>query len=133
MKPHYSIFLLSLLFSVIFFSSGCATTENENNEKINVEARIKNAEAVKASLLKELDNPKDVNEIVIIKDQLAQVQEEIDSLQAGKTPEELPEKEQADPDGFKDTKDRTITYGPLGFVLQLTQFVLEKLYIIHEN
>ena len=137
MKPIYTITMISLLLPLLFFSAGCATTENENkNADINLEARIKNAEAVKASLLKELENPKDVNEIVMIKDQLTQVQEEIDSLKAQQTtgnPTKQQEQQEKNQDGFKDTKERKITYGPLGFVLQLTQWILEKLYIIHEK
>ena len=135
MKAFRSICLIYLLFPVLLISAGCASTHEENRSTLDVEARIQNAEAVKNSLMKRLDNPKDVDEIVIIKDRLAEIQDEIDSLKALKPGEKIPPspKKQDTADGFKDTKERRITYGPVGIVLQLTKWILETLYIIHKT
>lgn len=96
--------------------------------EVSFEERIANAEAVKASLLKQLANPKTVDETIRIKDELDKIQDTIETLKALKNPKPVD-----DDDGFKSVKQKKTYYGPLGLTVETTKWLLGKLLIIHEN
>ena len=130
-----TVLVLTLFLSVFIFS-GCQTAPTPNTtcpeSKKNIEERLKNAESVKASLLKQLEHPKSVDEAIQIKEHLNKLQDEIDLLEAGKDSPST-ELKNKDDDRFKSVKDKKTYYGPLGYVVELTQWILEKLWIIHET
>jgi len=128
------IFVLSLFLSLFIFS-GCQTapaptTKTRPEQKKNIEEHLKNAETVKASLLKQLEHPKSVDETIRIKEHLDKLQNEIDLLKSGKDAP-IPNNDEAD--GFKNVKDKKTYYGPLGWTVEITQWILEKLWIVHET
>lgn len=120
------------LFAIALSFTGCRTAkpvqESCPESKQNIEERLKNAESVKSSLIKQLEHPKNVDETIRIKEHLDKLQDEIDLLKAGK--DALPVVED---EGFKSVKEKKTYYGPVGWTVEITQWILEKLWIIHET
>ena len=132
-KTLKSLIGISLLAIVLSFT-GCKTAqpveENFPESQQNIEERLKNAEAVKSSLIKQLEHPKSVDETIMIKDHLGKLQDEIDLLNAGK---DAPPLDDDKAEGFRSVKDKKTYYGPIGWTVEVTQWILEKLWIMHET
>jgi hypothetical protein len=124
---------ISLLAIVLSFT-GCKTAqpveESYPEPKKNIEEHLKNAEAVKSSLIKQLEHPKSVDETIMIKDHLGKLQDEIDLLKTGK---DAPLPTTDEDEGFKSVKEKKTYYGPVGWTVEVTQWILEKLWIMHET
>ena len=136
-KMFYSYIRVSA--SIAFFaccacvlSTGCATTAVEqtqtkpNAKKVTfaeLDRRLINAERKERKLMYELDHAKTTDETIRCKDELNKIHDEIADITHHKDTKAAPDHE-----GFKSVKERNYTYGPLGFVFKLTQWILEKLY-----
>ena len=130
-KQHAVSALPALAVLMLILLSGCSTTKQEapaQTASINIEERLKNAIVVKQTLLKQLDHPKSVNETIQIKEELDKLQLEIETLKAGKKAAAI-----QDDDGFKSVKQKRVYYGPIGAVVEMTKWILEKLHIIYET
>jgi septal ring factor EnvC (AmiA/AmiB activator) len=129
---------------VCFSSTGCASTEKNTNPPVvsqtnaklvtnefeysAYEKRLINAKRRERRLMYQLDHATSTDEIIRCKDELNKIRSEIADMKQNKDAMAAPEKE-----GFKSVKDRNYTYGPLGAVLKLTQWILEKLYLIDRS
>ena len=137
---------------VSLFLAGCASTETtqdisvveqtqtktkpkkNNKEKskksnvANLERRLINAERKERLLMSALDHAKTTDEIIRCKDELNKIHKEIADIENKKDKIAASENE-----GFKSVKERRYTYGPLGFVFKLTQWILEKLYVMDRS
>jgi len=135
MKKYFSLSILLAFFALTLFVSGCSSTATDQKKDLpppqTIDERIISAEAEKARLQKKLDNVDSVNERVEVKAALANVKKEIDELKLGKSAAPVNLKTTDEEDGFKNSKDRTIVYGPVGAVLHFTEWILVKLYIIN--
>ena len=90
--------------------------------------RLETAEQKRAKWMKYLADAKNVDEMVRAKRELDSVNQEISEILAGKAAAEPTKEEQQHQ--FKDTSERTIIPGPIGFVLELTEWILEKCYAV---
>ncbi len=134
MKKFFILLCCFSALAVTLLGGGCATTDTEQGADVSsksIEERIESAEAEKASLIKKLDKSESVDDTLKIKRTLSEVQKELDALNSGEMVSAVTEESDDDKDGFKNTKDRTILYGPLGVVLKITEWVLVKLYILN--
>jgi len=134
MKKCFSLSILLTFFILTAIGSGCATAsvdKQNSSRRQSIEERISRAEAEKSRLLNKLDNSDSIDENVELKAALAEVQKELDELKAGKKASPVDVETTDEEDGFKNTKERTIIYGPLGAVLHFTEWVLVKLYIMN--
>ena len=90
--------------------------------------KLEAAELARTKWMRFLRNSQSVNDTIQAKEELDRIHEEIAAIYNG---EDLSRKK--DEGGgeyeFKDTSERKIVYGPLGVVLKLTEWILEKLYI----
>ena len=130
------LFLFSTLLSPALFVSGCASTQTgqkADNRSLTPNEQIQIADSEKADLMKQADNTESVDNRVNLEKDVAAQDEEVEKLNSGEKSAEVTPEEKDKKDGFKSTKDRTIVYGPLGAVLQFTEWILVKLYIIHES
>jgi hypothetical protein len=75
-----------------------------------------------------LDHAETTDEIIRCKDELNKIHKEIVDIENKKDKIAASENE-----GFKSVKERRYTYGPLGFVFKLTQWILEKLYVMDRS
>lgn len=130
----YLLRVPALLFLSFFIFAGCATTA-KNEKIINIQQSISTLQSEKTELKKRLEHPATIDEPIEIKKRIEEIDAEINKLELardkGKTTDEI--NELPDKDGFKNTTQRKIYYGPLGVVLQFTEWILEKLYIIHTS
>ena len=134
----------SIAFFACALSTGCASTDKTENatavERIptkpnereltfaELERRLINAERKEQKLMYELDHAKTTDEIIRCKDELDAIHAEIADIKDHKDTQAAPNRE-----GFKSVKERHYIYGPLGSVFKLTQWILEKLYIIDRS
>jgi hypothetical protein len=126
MKKIYSIFFLIGVVCMILLSSGCATVDEPlPPAPIDYEMRLKHAKKQRETLTRLLEHAQSVDDAVNARDQLAKVQKEIENLEAGKLNKKLMA------DGFKSTKKRTVVYGPIGWVLVGSKWIVDKLYIMY--
>ncbi len=128
MRNFFALTSLSVLFFIVLFAGGCRTTENKpSTPPINIEERLKHAEAVKKSLLRQLEHQKSVDETIRIKEHLDILQDEIEELEKGNdVPPPIKEDE-----GFSSVDGHYSIYGPIGIPLKITEWVLTKLYILN--
>ena len=144
----YIRYSASIAFCVCFaclLGTGCASTKTttqtaaieptahkstiNSNLNFNVsEKRLINAERKERQLMYQLDHAKSTDEIIRCKDELNKIHAEIAELKKHKDTLVAPDSE-----GFKSVKERNYTYGPLGVVFKLTQWILEKLYLIRRS
>ena len=92
--------------------------------------RLEAAELARTKWMGLLRNSQSVNDTIRAKEELDKIHEEIAEIYRGGTSSADEEKSEYD---FKDTKERTIIYGPIGVVLKFTEWLLEKLYIWHSG
>ena len=109
------------------FSSGAAVKDSKKTRK-DIEARLLHAETARKKWLEHLENARTVNETVRAKDELDKIQIEIEELKAGREVDVVDDNTK-----FKSVKKRKRWYGPLGAVLHMTQYILEKLYIMESD
>ena len=136
MRKSFILFLFSALLPFALFVSGCATAQTEqkaDNSSLTRNERIQVADNEKAELMKQEDNAESVDSKVNLEKDVAAQDEDVYKLKSGEKSAEVTPEEKDKEDGFKSTKDRKIIYGPLGAVLQFTEWILVKLYIIHES
>ena len=126
MKKIYSIFLFSLVCCLLLFSSGCATVEEPKHvARIDYEQRLAHAKRERETYDRILQHAQSLDDAVQARDNLHRAQRQIEELEAG-------QKEQKDIDaGFKSTKERTVVYGPIGWVLVGSKWIIEHLFIIY--
>ena len=136
MRKSFIWFLFSALLPSALFVSGCASTQTEqkaDNSSLTRNEQIQVVDNEKAELMKQADNTESVDDRVNLGKDVAIQDEEVYKLKSGKKSAEVTPEEKDKADGFKRTKDRTIVYGPVGAVLHFTEWILVKLYIIHES
>ena len=137
MRSTFIILLYSTILSSLLLSSGCATASVSNESSNNIvpdsESPLQEVESNKQELMKESASADDVNTKVAMEDSIAGDDEKITYLKAGRNVTEDPSDSRDKRDGFKSTKERTIVYGPVGAVLRFTEWLLEKLYIMHSD
>ena len=110
---------------VLLVLSGCATVkEPPPPPEVDNEARLEHALEVRKNLLRLLQEANNVDDAIKAREHLSVVQAEIEAIETGK-------KYAESEDGFKSTKERTIVYGPVGFVLLLSKWIFDKSYIIY--
>ena len=129
-KRNYNIQVPMLLMSIVLLLFGCTTTPKEEPNTNKRQQQIKQFEAKKNELQLKLQHPDSVEDEIALKSQIESTQHEINRLEAGKP---ILDKSTDKEDGFKNTKEKKRYYGPLGIVLNLTEWILVKLYIIHET
>lgn len=135
-----------LAYCVCAFSTGCASTDTTQKATVDertqtqpkqnkktlslaeLDRRLINAERKERRLMHELDHAKTTDEIIRCKNELNSINAEIADIKHHKDM-----KAASGDEGFKSVKDRHYTYGPLGFVFKLTQWILEKLYLIYRS
>ena len=128
-KQHTVPILSAIAVFMLVLISGCTTTTQPSApSSMNIPERLKNAVAVKQTLLKQLEHPASVNETIQIKEELDKLQIEIEQLKADKAAADI-----QDDDGFKSVKKKEVYYGPIGAVVEMTKWILEKLHIIYET
>ena len=129
---------------VCLFSSGCASTDKTEKatavertqtkpsvKKVSfaeLDRRLINAERKERALMYELDHAKTTDEIIRCKDELNVIHAEIADIKNHKDTKAAPHHE-----GFRSVKEKNYTYGPVGMVFKLTQWILEKLYVIDHS
>ena len=143
--PFIRLSTSTALFSVCVCAllTGCASTKNEpadtqspeqstHKSAVSVPSgfddynrELTNARRREQKLMYHLDHAKSTDEIIRCKDELAKTHAEIIRLEKKRDAVAAPESE-----GFKSVKERSYWYGPLGVVLKLTEWILEKLYMI---
>ena len=137
MRSTFIKLLYSTILSSVLFFSGCATSPESENSSDNITADnnsdLQAVEKNKRELMKESDYADAVNTRVDLEDSIAGDDEKITYLKAGRNITEDPSDSRDKRDGFKSTKERTIVYGPVGAVLRFTEWLLEKLYIMHTD
>lgn len=126
MKKKYSVFLLLGILCQVLFFSGCATIEEpKHSPVIDFEARIKHEKQARKTWNRLLENAQSVDDAIKAKEHLERIQQNVEALEAGKqTREDIDA-------GFKSTKERTVVYGPIGWVFIGSKWVLDKLFIIY--
>lgn len=126
MKKIYCNFPIYLISLSILVCAGCATIEEPKYVPvIDYSKRLENAKNERDALTRIIQNAQSVNEVIDAKERLENVQKQIEELETGK-------KVQADLDaGFESTKKRTVIYGPIGWVLVGSKWVVEKLFICY--
>ena len=129
-KQNYNIPVPMLFISMVLLLFGCTTTPKEEPATDKRQQQVEQLEAKKSELQLKIKNPDSVDEEVALKSKLESTQHEINRLNAGKP---IQDKSTDEEDGFKSTKEKKKYYGPLGIVLNLTEWILVKLYIIHET
>ena len=119
--------LVFLVF--LFISSGCQTvdtkaTSKESNTSIKDENTLK----------KDIEHPQSVNQLVNDREELEQIENKKQVKNISRDKDKLQEVPIDDEkDGFKSVKEKKTVYGPLGIVLHLTTWILEKLYILNDS
>jgi uncharacterized protein DUF4349 len=126
MKKKYSSFLFFFVLSSIIICSGCATVEEPKYVPIkDYKTRLEHAKQERKALNNILAHAQTVDTSVQARERLERVQRQIEELEAG-------QKVQNDLDaGFESTKKRTIVYGPIGWVLVGSSWILEHLFILY--
>lgn len=126
MKKIYSKLLLYPVLWAIIICAGCATVEEPKYVPVkDYDKRLEHAKTERKTLTGIMENAKNVNDLIQAKERLELVQKQIEELESGK-------KVQSDMDaGFESTKKRTVIYGPIGWVLVGSKWIVEKLYICY--
>ena len=136
MRKILTLSLFSAVLPLALFFSGCASSQTAENAEGLTATRHKELQAAEQSrveLMEDADNTDTINNKVDLNESVARDDEEILRLKSGRKVSEDPSESRDERDGFKSTKERTIVYGPVGFVLHLTEWLLTKLYIIHSS
>ncbi|NOY74971.1 MAG: hypothetical protein GXP32_04165 [Kiritimatiellaeota bacterium] len=124
-------------------ASGCASTENSTETSLeqtdkrpiakktnfgDYDRQLINAERKKRRLMYQLDHAKSTDEIIRCEEDLDRIHTEIALLKENKDSMAASKE-----DNFKSVKERNYTYGPLGIVFKITQWVLETLFLIDRS
>jgi len=122
--------LYLVLIITIAATAGCRSPQNSDKAiqpGNSREAKLRHAVVAREKYLELLKNAKSVDDTIAAKNQLDDVQKEIDLLQ-GANPE-TGEVETPGPE-FKNTK---VIYGPLGLVVKGAGWLFRKFWIIYEE
>lgn len=126
MKQIKKILIIALISSLLSIVTGCRTIHEPKYKPIkDTEIRLKHAKHERKTFTRLLENAKSVDDAIKAREHLEKNQILIEELEAGKKI-----KDDVD-DGFKSTTERTVVYGPIGWVLVGSKWVIEKLYIIY--
>jgi len=133
-------FLATISVCVLFFLAGRLPAENPNAAatavapssspatdtglSVSERERLEVAELARKKWMDYLQNAQSVNDMIQAKEELDKINLEIREIREGKplTKEERQHK-------FKNVEERKIVYGPIGIVLELTEWILRKLYL----
>lgn len=126
MKKIYCNFPFYLILLLILAGAGCATVEEPKYVPIkDYEKRLEHAKSERDTLNRIIQNAQTVNEVIDAKERLENVQKQIEELETG-------QKVQADLDaGFESTEKRTVVYGPIGWVLIGSKWIVDKMFILY--
>jgi len=92
--------------------------------------RLEAAELARAKWMEYLQNSKTVDETIRAKEELDKINREIRAILEGKDyPGERSLSKEERQHKFKNVEERGILYGPIGIVLELTEWILRKLYL----
>lgn len=126
MKKNYYIFICFSILSVLLMGTGCATVSEPKHKPVaDIETRLDQAKKERDTWTRLLQHAQTVDDAVKAREELQHIQVNIEDLEAGK-------KTQRDLDaGFKSTKERTVIYGPIGWVLVGSKWIIEKCFILY--
>lgn len=126
MKRFYYVFTSSWLLLILLAGSGCSTIKEPKHQPvIDFEERIMHTKKARKAWLRLLENAQTVDDAVKAREHLDQIQQNLEALEAGK-------KTKDDIDaGFKPTKERLVVWGPIGYLMWLATWLVDKLYIIY--
>lgn len=126
MKKNYYIFICFSILSVLLMGTGCATVSEPKHKPVaDIETRLAQAKKERDTWTRLLQHAQTVDDAVKAREELHHIQVNIEDLEAGK-------KTQRDLDaGFKSTKERTVIYGPIGWVLVGSKWIIEKCFILY--
>ena len=136
MRRIFIVLLFSAITSSLVFCSGCTSTKTAGKSDDRAISRDKDIQIVdkdRVELIKEVDNTENIDSKVNLEESVARDDKTVLRLKSGVKTSENPSETRDEIDGFKSTEERTIVYGPVGFVLQLTEWILTKLYIMHSD
>lgn len=126
MKQIKRFFFCGMVITQIVLIAGCATVEDPNYKIPKDRAqRLIQAKDNRRTLTRLLQTAKTVDDAVKAREHLAKNQEVIEEIEDNKKIEVQVS------DGFKSTKERTVVYGPIGWVLVGCKWILDKLYIVY--
>lgn len=123
-------FLYIAFIVTVVVTTGCSSTKSSRialDPGNSREAKLKHAIAARDKYFELLKEAGSVEDAVASKNQLDDVQKEIDQLQ-----EVAPDTGEVEAPGheFKSSK---VIYGPLGLAFKGTEWILRKLWIIYEE
>ena len=117
--------LVVIMFMLVLFS-GCATVKEPKNLPVkDMTTRLNIIKQEREAYLRLLDKTTDVDDVIKIQNNLKIIQDEIEKheKQIKDTKDEA--------DGFETTTERTVVYGPIGWVLIGSKWLIDKLFIIY--
>jgi hypothetical protein len=116
----YIIMLVCVLFS------GCATVKEPKTLPVkDLDTRLNIIKKEREAYLRLLDKTTDVDDVVTIQSNLKIIQSQIENN------EKLLKDKKDEADGFETTTERTVVYGPIGWVLVGSKWILDKLFIVY--
>ena len=115
-----------MVLSQILLIAGCATMEDPNYKiPEDRKQRLIHAKENRKALTRLLQTAKTVDDAIKAREHLQKNQELIEAIEDNKKIEAQVS------DGFKSTKERTVVYGPIGWVLVGSKWIVEKLFIVY--
>lgn len=126
MKQIKRFFFCGMVTVQMLLIAGCATVEDPNYKiPEDKEQRLDHAKENRKTLMRLLQTAKTVDDAIKAREHLEKNQELIEAI------EDNNKIEAQVSDGFKSTKERTVVYGPFGWVLIGSKWIVDKLFIVY--